>query len=165
MPPLTVTQILAALYAALQVWGQPLGAVVTLARDPFHVLEILAASPEGFRVVVHWAGDENISDHDALPLAENRLEVILSYNLGLTARPDLALIQGPLNRPSILDQVDALRSFILGVQYPTIQTGTYAVYAGTKPFHTPDGIPLAAYVLAFKLKAAVNVSLIPTPIA
>ena len=165
MPPLTVSQILAALYAALQVWGQPLGAVVTLARDPFHVLEILAASPAGFRLVVHWAGDENISDHDALPLAAHSIEVILSYNLGLTARPDLALIQGPQDRPGVLDQVDALRSFILSVQYPAGQTGTYAVYAGAKPFVTPDGIPLAAYVLAFKLKAAVNLSLIPTPVA
>jgi hypothetical protein len=165
MPPLTITQILAALYAALQVWGASLGAVVTIARDPFQVLEILAASPEGFRLVIHWAGDENISDHDALPLAENRLEVILSYNLGLTARPDLALIQGPGARPALLDQVDSLRAFVLGVQYPAGQTGTYAVYAGTKPFTTPEGIPLAAYVLAFKLKAAVNVTTVPTSIA
>jgi hypothetical protein len=165
MTPLTITQILAALYTALQSWGSPLGAAVTLARDPFHVLEILASSPAGFRVVLHWAGDQNISDHDALPLSENTLEAILSYNLGLTARPDLALIEGPQDHPSVLDQVDALRSFILGVQYPTGQTGTYAVYAGTKPFVTPDGIPLAAYVLTFKLKAAVNVNPTPTLLA
>jgi hypothetical protein len=165
MTPLTITQIVAALYTALQAWGQPLGAIVTIARDPFQILEILAASPEGFRVVLHWSGDRNISDHDPLPLAENTLDVILSYNLGLTARPDLALIQGPLDRPGVLDQIDSLRSFILSVEYPTVQTGTYAVYSGTKPYATPEGIPLAAYILTFKLKAAVNVNPTPTPIA
>jgi hypothetical protein len=167
MTPLTITKILAALVFALKTWStnQNIGAQVTIARDPFHVLEILAASPEGFRLVVHWAGDTNISEVDELPLSENELQVILSYNLGLTARPDMALLKGPQDRPSVLDQVDALRGFILGVQYPTIQTGTYAVYGGTKPFVTPDSIPLAAYVLTFKLKAAVNVSIVPTPIA
>jgi len=167
MPPLTITQILTALYLALQTWStnQQIGAQVTIARDPFHVLEILASSPATFRLVVHWAGDHNISEVDELPLSENELQVILSYNLGLTAQPDLALISGPQNRPSVLDQVDSLRSFILGVQYPTIATGTYAVYGGTKPFVTPDGVPLAAYVLTFKLKAAVNVNQVPTPIS
>ncbi|HUB68010.1 MAG TPA: hypothetical protein VL981_11050 [Candidatus Methylacidiphilales bacterium] len=165
MPPLTIAQILAALVTALQTWSanQQIGATITLARDPYHVLEILAASPQGFRIVVHWAGDKNISEIDALPLAENRLEIILSYNLGLTAQPDLALIQGPQNRPSVLDQVDALRGFVLGIRYPAGQTGTYAVYAGAKSFTTPAGVPLAAYILTFKLKAAIN-TVFPTPI-
>lgn len=164
MPPLTVTQILAALFTALQAWGSPLGCQPTIARDPFHVLEILAANPAGFRTVVHWAGDENVSHIDALPLAEHTLEVILSYNLGLTAKPDLALINGQQNRPPLYDIVDSLRAFVLAIQYPDLQTGIYAAYAGTKPFITPDGIPLAAYVLTFKLQAAVNVNQAPVPV-
>lgn len=166
MPPLTITQILDLLYKALLTWAQQSGngAVVTLARDPFQVLEILAATPESFRMVLHWAGDDNISDIDGLPLADNTIEVIYSYNLGLTARPDLALIKGPQNRPAVFDQIDSLRAFILGVEYPNVQTGIYAVYQGAKPFVTPEGIPLAAYILTFKLKSAINVTPVPTPV-
>lgn len=145
------------LYAALQTWSAPLKADVSIARDPFHVLEILAAGPSGFRVVLHASEDDNISDIDQLSLADNLIEVILSYNLGLTARPDLALISGQQNRPPLLDHITALRSFILSLRFPTEQTGSYAVYRGRRPYVTPDGIPLAAYTLTFKLQSAVTV--------
>jgi hypothetical protein len=161
MSPLTVTQILVALFTALQTWAAPLHGKVSIARDPFNVLEILSANPAGYRLVVHWAGDDNISDIDQLPLVEHTLEIVLSYNLGLTRTPDQGLVASSTSRPPLYDVLDSLRSFVLAVQYPTEQTGSYAVYAGAKPFITPDGIPLAAYVLTFKLKAAVNVDPIP----
>jgi hypothetical protein len=164
MPTLTITQILKQLVEALHHWGHGVKATVTIARDPFNVLEILAATPTGFRLVVHWVGDDNISDLDELPLSDNEIEVILSYNLGLTNRPDLTLIQGTPDRPPLYDLVDQLRAFVLAIRYPTNQTGSYLVYRGTKPYVTPDGIPLAAYRLTFHIQAAVNVNPAPFPI-
>jgi hypothetical protein len=106
---------------------------------------------------VHWAGDTNISDLDELTLSDNDLQVILSYNLGLLARRDLALITGTTARPPLYDLVDELRSYLLSLRYPEIQTGSYLVYAGSEPVVTPDGVPLAAHRLRFKLKTDVTV--------
>ena len=157
MPPLRVDEILTKLYDACSTWGATQKATVSIARDPFHVLELLAENPAGFRIIVHWAGDENPSDQMEFPLADNKLEIIFSYNLGLSAKPDLALIQGQQNRPSLYKLLDGLRAMVLAIAFPVEATAIYCQYTGTEPFITPDGIPLAAYRLKFHLLSAVTI--------
>jgi len=164
MEALRIDEIAIKLKHALERWAASRKAEVSIATDPFHVLEILSAGPQGFRLVLHTSSDENPSDQMELPLADNEIEVILSYNLGLTVKPDLALIHGSNNRPSLYHELDDLRAFLLAIAFPTILTATYAIYKGRKPFITPDGIPLAASVLTFHLIAAVNVQPQPIPV-
>ena len=154
MAALRIDEILSKLYDALSEWGADNNATVSIARDPFHVLEILAGNPQGFRLVAHWAGDDNVSQHFGLPLVDHKLEVIFSYNLGLTVKPDLALITGSQTRPALYALVDLVRALVLGLAFPDGETGTYAEYTGTETVVTPDGIPLAAYRLKFHLTAA-----------
>lgn len=151
---LRVDQILSKLNDALSAWGVSHKATVSIARDPFHVLEILAGNPQGFRLVVHWAGDDNISEHFGLPMLDHKLEIVFSYNLGLTVKPDLALITGAQNRPALYALLDELRTLVLGLAFPTGDTATYAEYTGTEPVVTPDGIPLAAYRMKVHLTGA-----------
>ena len=155
--PLRIDQILGKLHHALAVWAQPRKARVDIARDPFHVLEILGENPQGFRLIVHWAGDDNISDVMEIPLVDHKLEVIFSYNLGLTAKPDLALVHAQQNRPALYELLDDVRTEVLGLAFPDEQTAIYAQYTGTEAVITPDAIPLAAYRLRFHLLAAVKV--------
>lgn len=162
--PLRIDEILEKLYCAIEKWGEPHKASVSIARDPFHVLEILAENPQGFRVIVHWAGDENASDIMERPLADHKIQIVFSYNLGLTAKPDLALIQGQQNRPALYKLLDDLRALVLGLAFPDFETAEYCIYTGTEPVVTPDGIPLAAYRLKFHLIAAVAVPPQPQPV-
>ena len=157
MPPLRIDEILTKLYDALSTWGATHKATVSIARDPFHVLELLAENPQGFRIIVHWAGDDNPSDQMEFPLADNKIEVVFSYNLGLSAQPDLALIRGQQNRPALYKLLDELRGLILAIAFPDVATAIYCQYTGTEPFITPDGIPLAAYRLKFHLVSAVSI--------
>jgi hypothetical protein len=153
---LRIDEILSKLNGAVTTWAAANKATVSIARDPFHVLEILAESPAGFRVILHWAGDKNPSEILQMAIARNDIEVIFSYNLGLTGKPDLALITGSTARPALLALLDDLRALILSIQYPDEETLVYCVYAGTEPFITPDGIPLAAYRMRFQLDSGIN---------
>jgi hypothetical protein len=156
MLPLGIDEILDRLKETVEAWAKGHQATVSIALDSFNVLEILAESPTGMRVILHWAGDKNPSDILQAAIARNEIEVILTYNLGLTLRPDLALIKGTTTRPSLLRALSDLRSLILSLAYPDEQTLVYCVYVGTEPFITPEGMPLAAYRMHFQLDSAVN---------
>jgi hypothetical protein len=147
-------EILKRLYDDIVSWGK-VGKLVSLARDPFDVLEILAQGPQGFRVILHWAGEQEVGGQPQLPIVQHRIEAILSYNLGLTATPDLALLsKGPANdRPALLDLVEELRRRIASYNFPDGETDVFMAYVGCDPFVTPDGVPLAAYKLTFTLTA------------
>jgi hypothetical protein len=129
---------------------------VSIAKDPWNVLELLAESPAGFRCILHWAGDKLLGDQEELPLLTSRLEVILSYNLGLTATAESALVEkSPLtDRPSLLRLVAIVRERVLQKLWPADFTEEQIRYVGTDPVGTPEGIPLAAYRLVFELDHA-----------
>jgi hypothetical protein len=113
-------------------------------------------SPTGFRVILHWAGDSNLSDVLGANISQNNIEVIFSYNLGLMVKPDGALITGTSARPALYHLLDDLRAQVMSLAYPDGQTLVYCSYAGTEPFITPDGLPLAAYRMRFHLESAIN---------
>ena len=152
---LRIDQIVSSIQAALQAFAQGLSpaGTVSIARDPFNVLELLAANPSGYRLILHWAGDENVSELPFVPLLRHKIEVVFGSNLGLTAKPDLALVQQIGDRPALFAQVDNLRSLLLGLQFANDTTGGFLEYAGAEPLIIPDGVPLAAYTLKFGLRA------------
>jgi hypothetical protein len=152
-PALTIDHILTQIKAALEAFAQGLGGgTVSIAMDPFNVFELLAANPVGYRLILHWAGDSNVADA-YVPLIRHKIEIIFGSNLGLTAKPDLALIQAVGARPPILSQVDAVRATVLGLQFPSEPTGGILEYDGAETLVTPEGFPLAAYKLTFGLRA------------
>ena len=140
----------------LEAWCAENKAQLSLARDPYHVLELLAQSPAGMRLILHWAGDDNAGEQDEAIGSVNRLEVILSYNLGLTAKPDLALLQAQVDRPALLTLISVVRNRVLSLYVIDAETGARlsARSAGCETVTTPDGIPLAAYKLKFEFDAA-----------
>ena len=156
MLPLDISDILCRLKDGIEAWAKANNAIVSIALDPFNVLEILAEGPEGGRVILHWAGDQNPSELLQMAIARNEIEVVLSYNLGLSLRPDLALIESTPTRPSLLKQLSDLRGILLSLAYPDGETLVYLVYKGTASFITPEGFPLAAYRLRFELDSAIN---------
>jgi hypothetical protein len=150
---LRIDEIVNKLKGALDAFAQGLSGTTSIARDPYNVFELVAANPRGYLLVLHWAGDKNISEVVIHPLLAHRLEVIISRNLGLPARPDAALVQTIGTVPPLFQSVDDLRNLLLGLQFPAESTGQFLEYAGTGPLVTPEGVPLAAYQLDFNLRA------------
>lgn len=125
---------------------------VSIAKDPWNVIEILTDAPRGVRLVIHWAGEEALGDEPAAPLATQRIEVIVGFALGLRAGVDSALVENLENRPSLLRLVSLVRARVLGMTFtePDASEGLFR-YRGCEPVETPEGVPLAAYRLRFEL--------------
>jgi hypothetical protein len=155
--PLTIDQIVAQLKAGVDSYATGISGRTSIARDPFNVFELLKANTQGYLVILHWGGDENIAEDapESVVLLRHKLEVIIGFSLGLTARPDAALIQTVGARPPLFQQVDNLRQLLMGFTFPTDsgQTAGQLSYIGTHPVVTPDGVVMAAYQLNFGLRA------------
>ena len=154
---LRIHQVLGGAYNDLQDFAAQNNGYVSIARDPWHVLELLVESPAGFRIVLHWAGDSELGGDPRLPLVTNNIEIIVSYNLGLTAVPDISLISAQASgRPALLDLVDQVRERVLSQEWPADITYGIAQYQSCEPVTLPDGMPLAAYRLRFGIDAAIT---------
>lgn len=131
---------------------------ISIAKDPWNVLEILAESPCGIRVILHWAGDRQLGDRDELPLVTSNIEVVLAYAMGLNKDANSELMTPQFNgRPSVLDLVSELRERILTFDFDRDgedESEETARYVGTEPVTLPDGTPTHAYRLKFELDHA-----------
>lgn len=133
---------------------------VSIAKDPWNVLEILSESPSGFRIILHWAGDKQLGDWDDAPLATASLEIVLGYAMGLSRDPGQELINEQFNsRPSVLHLVSDLRDRVLTFDFDrdsgnTDEAEETARYVGCEPVVLPDGTPTHAYKLKFELDHA-----------
>jgi hypothetical protein len=151
-------QILESVKNDLDAWAAALTgakARISVAKDPWNALELLVQGPAGLIVVIHWAGDEG-NGRTGDPKADNTLEVIVGYNLGLTLPLDQALFKSTVDRPSLLKYVNDVRARLLTIQFPADETIQTTFYAGCEPVVAPQGIPLAAYRIRARLDAIVE---------
>jgi hypothetical protein len=149
-------QVIRYLRDALDQFARQNRGTVHLAKDPWNVLELLAENPAGFRCIVHWAGDKNIGNRDGvenLPLVTAILQVTLSNNLGLTASPEQALAEAVPGRQPLLQLLGLAREKVLRITWPENLCDPIR-YVGTDPVGTPEGVPLAAYMMTFELDHA-----------
>ncbi|BET67207.1 hypothetical protein ASA1KI_21250 [Opitutales bacterium ASA1] len=141
-------------------WVRARRGLLSVAADPYQFLEVLAEAPQGWRAVLHWAGDESGGSH---PLegafVDHELHLGISANPGLTIAADVALF-GPRagNTPAILRLVALARAHVRGLvlRTPEEDTEQYLHYRGCAPVVMPEGIPLRAYRLRFTVTAALT---------
>ena len=124
---------------------------VQTATDPWHVLELLATGPNGRLIVVNWDGDTNISEFPQVAINEERLEVIVGHNLGLTSDPGATLTRGTEERPGLMRFMYEVRQRVRRLTLDPENTSTCFEYKGTEPMTMPDGIPLAAFKARFEI--------------
>ncbi|WP_414664901.1 hypothetical protein [Horticoccus sp. 23ND18S-11] len=152
----TPDAILTEMRADLEPWVRAKKGELSIARDPFHFLELLAESPASFRVVLHWDGESNPGDEpQAGVFAAQKISLGVTANLGLTAKPDEALHKATANRAALLrllaDVRDRARSYV----WPDETTARYMLYKSADVIVLPDsGLPLAGYRLNFELTIA-----------
>jgi hypothetical protein len=149
-------QLLSLYDADLKVWASANKAAMSIAKDPWNVLELLCATPVGLKLILHWAGDDNLGDQEEAFGSNNKIEMTLGYNMGLTAHPDQALLTAQPNRPALLTLINTVRERVLSLCVTDAETDVElsARYAGCETVTTPEGVPLAAYKLKFEFDAA-----------
>ncbi|HRJ48143.1 MAG TPA: hypothetical protein PKY38_12335 [Opitutaceae bacterium] len=149
----TPDRLLNELQDELAPWVRAQKGALSIARDPFHFLELLAESPAGWRAVLHWDGETNpATEEQAGIFAPQRLSIGLTANLGLTAAPDQALVKATASRPALLVLLAGLRERVRGYVWPEGITNRFTLYTGCEPVILPEpAMPLAAYRLNFEL--------------
>lgn len=156
---LTPSQILLALEDDLNSWQAPTKFLISIASEPFEVLELLAQTSQQIRLILLWAGDEAIYDgNQALGIVNTRIEVTISHATGLSIKPGENLHRPSINgRPSLVGLLSSVRSRIRSLHYPADETTSeFLEYKGTDPVITPEGFRLDAYMLRFEIQAALS---------
>lgn len=132
-------------------------AELVIARDPWHFLELLASSPQGALLALHWAGDSNPQDNQAeAAIVDNIIEIGVLAHEGL-AKSTVSRVLGPRpgNKPPLIELVSLVRMHARSFRYPADGTSERVLrYAGCDPVVLPDGLPLSAYRLRFTLTTA-----------
>jgi len=135
-------------------WATANKAIVSIAGDPFEVYEILAEGPRGFRVILLWEGDDDQPQGGtSYGITENRIEVTLSGNRGLSLKPgDNLHRDSPDGRPALVTLLASLRREIRSIRFADDGSSSAALeYRGSAPVVTPEGVRLDAYTLRFAI--------------
>lgn len=138
------SMLLRVLHKDLQEHLEPEGGQVFMARDPLNALEILAASPAAFFVVVldKGVGRENVVS--PLYMLRARVGIYVAQNRGLEVQASGNLLQ-------LTERCESVRDRLLTLPLPGA-ADEVPTYDGRELVTLPDGMPLAAYEMNFSAR-------------
>ena len=131
---------------------------VSVARDPYHVIELLYLTPDGFLVVVNFAGDEDLGQSRFTGVIRLKIDVIVSQQRGLAAEPGIELLEpsAPGDDPLFV-LASKIRAFIRAIQFPDDGTTSGTLwFKRSEIVPGPDGTQFNAYRLSFEINGEVS---------
>ena len=152
----TPADIIGLVYTDLAAWTAQNGGTASLTKHPYDLMEQLAHTPSGWRLILHWAGDkpasENVRDCNVV---DNTFRVILTGDLGPTVIPSIALIRATAARTPFLAILDAVFQHVMAYRFVGLNPPNNRFwYRGADDnVPLPDGLALAAYNLCFLLRS------------
>jgi hypothetical protein len=155
MNPYTPNALLLRVHDDLKPWVASEKGHLSIARDPFDVIELLGANPPGFNILLLWEGDEDFLDQPLAGIVRHNISVVVSSNRGLRMWKGENLHRPGPGQPALLDRVDQVRQRIRALRLEDEVTDQIFLYKGCEPESTPDGLPLDAYRLRFQIHAAI----------
>lgn len=152
----TPADIVRAIFADLSDWCGQYKGVCGLTQNPYDLFEILKVSPSGWRITIHWEGDEPASESVRRGgVQRHRLRFILDGDLGPTAIPKIALIRETASRTPFLELLEHTRVHLRSYRFPWLSPPNDRMYdlGADDKVPLPDGMFLAAYNVSFGLVA------------
>ena len=157
MPEFRPNDIVLTLKGELEAYVAAQKGQLSVANDPFEVIELLGESPTGFRVIILWEGDEDATGQPLAGIVNNTIAVIVSHNRGLRMWKGENLHKDYGDQPALLTRLADLRAQIRAYEWPEDLTDSHLLYLGTQPETTPEGLPLDAYRMRFRLTTVIPV--------
>ena len=151
---MTISEIIATVRKVAEPWIKDQGGTLSVARDPWHAYELLAAGPRGLILVLCYGGEKVIDAPQGNPLARLRIELTLGNSMGLTADMSAAQFVPQGDRPALADMIDSLVQAICAIGMAEIGAGTTGpcfLFDGEDPVELANGIRMAAYRIDFGL--------------
>lgn len=159
------TTLLAAILADLKTFATELKGRChlrpVLAKDPFHTLQILSLAPQGLYLIVQDDGDAPTpgTDPEDTEFLRQAFSVFVAINHGvLQAEPAADLLEERGDRPSLTELCDLTRTRVMSLGQEVSDAGdlSRSQYIGRIAVATPDGLPLSAYQLRFRMDYATD---------
>ena len=104
-----------------------------------------------FRVILLWEGDEDATGQPMAGIIRNTIAVVVSQNRGLRLWRGENIAVDTTSQKSLLTLLDGIRAHIRAFQWPSEVSDEKFLYLGKSPEVTPDGLPLDAYRMRFRL--------------
>jgi len=159
-PAITPAELLAIVHDGLKPLAEHWKGEISLATNPFEVIEMLAHAPGTPRIVILWEGEADATGGPGQSpqggIVIHTVSLIISANRGLPFWQGGPLASIATDTPSILERLAELRTAALGIAFPGGSTRGRFFYLGAESETTPEGLPLDAYRLRFSLTAKIN---------
>lgn len=131
---------------------------LSVAVDPFDILERLFDGPRRWRIVLHWAGEAPTNpETPEAGIVDHTIEVYVARHHGLSI--DKGRSQTIATRPDGEPTLMALRTLVDSrLRSYTFDTSDESIaphleYQGTDSIAAPDGVLLAAYRARYRITA------------
>lgn len=142
------------LYSDLNAFAAPLGGKVSATGTYVETLELLI-NPTGFLVILEWSGEENPAEQGDLGIVTQDIAVYVGINPGLPATSGKALWLSEGGR-TLLERVNSVRDRIREIRLPDLEEAERDFnYRDCRQVVTPEGVPLRAYRLLFRITNAI----------
>lgn len=152
----TPADILSAIFEDLTAWVAPQGGTCALTQNPFDLLSMLTRPPSGWRLTIHWSGDQPSDQRDRQgAVVDSTFRFVVDGQLGPTAIPKIAMIQPSARRAPLMAILEAVRFHLACYRFNGLTPPNNALwYRGTNDaVPLPDGMSVAAWNLEFMLRA------------
>lgn len=133
---------------------------LSVARDPFEVIELLGEAPGRFRVILAWDGEDQAGISARSGVVNHKFRIVVSHNRGLSIlRGENRTVARGEDKP-LMELANLVRDRARSIALPNNETGRVLEYKGCEPiraeFEGGRAGMLDAYELKFELKAAIT---------
>ncbi len=148
----TTTDIFDAIQADLQPFMAAQKGLISIAKDPYEVLELLGYQPGTLRVIIAWDGEEAIG-HESSGIAKQLISVLVSRNRGLSVLKGDSLSASGGAWESLTKLTGQVRDRLRRLRFPEASTSEQLAFEGTETV-VVENYPLDAFRIKFSLKIA-----------
>ena len=151
---MTIAEIINAVRAVAEPWVKDSKGAFSVARDPWHAYELLAAGTSGLILVLCCGGEKPTDAPQGNPLGRLKVELTLGYGMGLTADLQSGQFAPIGNRPPLANMLDSLLQAVCAIDMQQVAagaTGPCFIYEGFDPVSLPNGVRMAAYRCTFHI--------------
>lgn len=148
--------ILQALHADLDTYVTAEKGQLTISGTYVETLDLLSANPSGFLCIMEWLGEENPDEQGYIGVMSQEIGIYVSINPGLPSQRGKALWTSPGGK-TLLEHINRIRDRVREIRLPDDEeTDREFNYRECRQVVTPDGIPLRAYRLLFRMHNAIK---------
>lgn len=146
---MTIGETISQTRDTLATWAEGQGGSAEIARDIVHLYALVRIKPGGFRVIVHFLGEEKRGTFEEAGQVDRKFWVVISFGQSLQLDKGDALIHGQAGGRPLFDLAEEVREQIRAISFDPSTTEETPDLRSITPFAIPSDVLLDAYTIEF----------------